>query len=107
MKRISAFYFVGLAVLKLIMDSINERFTVFDIFFVILAGLPLLADKKVDAPVIWRNCFIHMPVCDFGCICFSCERCSTSFASAIADLWHGVCIKSSDTVFRTTYDRNY
>lgn len=46
MKRISAFYFVGLAVLNLIMDSINERFTVFDIFFVILAGLPLLADKK-------------------------------------------------------------
>lgn len=46
MKRLPALYFVGLAVLNLLMDSINARFTFFDIFFVILAGLPLLSDKK-------------------------------------------------------------
>ncbi|MGK6343242.1 hypothetical protein ACMGDK_13445 [Chryseobacterium sp. DT-3] len=28
------------------MDSINTRFTFFDNFFVILAGLPLLVNKK-------------------------------------------------------------
>jgi hypothetical protein len=46
MKRLSASYFVGLAGLNLVMDSINARFSFFDIFFVILAGLPLLLDKK-------------------------------------------------------------
>lgn len=46
MKRVSAFYCVGLAVLNLVMDSINARFTFFDIFFVILAALPLLVNKK-------------------------------------------------------------
>ncbi|PIF43985.1 hypothetical protein CLU96_0911 [Chryseobacterium sp. 52] len=46
MKRVSAFYCIGLAVLNLIMDTIHTRFTFFDIFFVILAGLPLLVDKK-------------------------------------------------------------
>ncbi|MBL1221436.1 hypothetical protein JET18_11325 [Chryseobacterium sp. L7] len=46
MKRVSAFYCIALAVLNLVMDSINARFTFFDIFFVILAGLPLLVNKK-------------------------------------------------------------
>ncbi|EJL73703.1 hypothetical protein [Chryseobacterium populi] len=46
MKKLSSFYFIGLAVLNLIMDSINGRFSFFDIIFVILAALPLLVNKK-------------------------------------------------------------
>ncbi|MCT2408380.1 hypothetical protein NZD88_12585 [Chryseobacterium antibioticum] len=46
MKRVSAFYCIGLAILNLVMDSINTRFTFFDIFFVILAALPLLVNKN-------------------------------------------------------------
>ncbi|MBB4807053.1 hypothetical protein HNP38_002357 [Chryseobacterium defluvii] len=46
MKKIPSFYFIGLAVLNFIMDSANNRFSFFDIIFVILAVLPLLVNKK-------------------------------------------------------------
>lgn len=46
MKKLSLFFFIGLAVLKLITDSIHKHFSFFDIIFVILAGLPLLINKK-------------------------------------------------------------
>lgn len=46
MKKISSFYFIGLAVINLIMDSLHSKFSFFDVIFIILAGLPLLVDKK-------------------------------------------------------------
>ncbi|MBK1894928.1 hypothetical protein [Chryseobacterium paridis] len=46
MKNLSSFYFIGLALVNLIMDSVNGNFVFFDIIFVILAGLPLLINKK-------------------------------------------------------------
>ncbi|UOU99479.1 hypothetical protein MUU74_05845 [Chryseobacterium daecheongense] len=46
MKKLSPFYFIGLATLNLVMDSINGHFSFFDIIFVILAILPLLINKK-------------------------------------------------------------
>lgn len=46
MKKIPSFYFIGLAVLNLVMDSVNGQFSFFDIIFVILAVLPLLINKK-------------------------------------------------------------
>lgn len=46
MKKLASFYFIGLAVLNLVMDCINRHFVFFDIIFVILAGLPWLINKK-------------------------------------------------------------
>ena len=46
MKKISSLYFIGLAVLNLMMDSLHSKFSFFDVIFIILAGLPLLIDKK-------------------------------------------------------------
>ncbi|WP_261510365.1 hypothetical protein [Chryseobacterium paludis] len=46
MKNLSSFYFIGLAVLNLIMDVINSHFVFFDVIFIILAGLPLLINRK-------------------------------------------------------------
>ncbi|SDQ47971.1 hypothetical protein SAMN05421664_1756 [Chryseobacterium soldanellicola] len=46
MIKIPSFYFVGLAFLNLIMDSLHSKFSFFDVIFIILAGLPLLVDKK-------------------------------------------------------------
>lgn len=46
MKKIASFYFIGLAVLNLIMDSLHSKFSFFDVIFIILAGLPFLIDKK-------------------------------------------------------------
>ncbi len=46
MQKLTAFFFVGLAVFNLMMDSINVGFRFIDIIFVILAGLPLLLHKQ-------------------------------------------------------------
>jgi hypothetical protein len=46
MKKIASFYFIDLAVLNLIMDSLHSKFSFFDVIFIILAGLPFLIDKK-------------------------------------------------------------
>jgi hypothetical protein len=45
MKNLSSFYFIGLAVLNLIMDTLNNHFVFFDVIFIILAGLPLLINR--------------------------------------------------------------
>ncbi|KFF20476.1 hypothetical protein [Chryseobacterium sp. JM1] len=47
------------------MDSINARFTFFDIFFVILAGLPLLVDKKWLYQLFGGIIFVDQSVCMF------------------------------------------
>ncbi|MDQ1804358.1 hypothetical protein RAH57_10175 [Chryseobacterium sp. CKR4-1] len=46
MKNVSSFYCIGLASVNLVMDTIHNHFGIFDIIFVILAGLPLLLNKK-------------------------------------------------------------
>lgn len=46
MKKLSSFYFVGLAVLNLVMGCINGNFSFFDTIFIILALLPLLINRK-------------------------------------------------------------
>lgn len=42
----ASYFFLGLAVFNLIMDSIHVGFSFIDIIFVILAGLPLMVNKK-------------------------------------------------------------
>ena len=46
MQKLTAFFFVGLAVFNLIMDSIDVGFRFIDVIFVILAGLPLFINKQ-------------------------------------------------------------
>ncbi len=46
MKKLASFYFIGWAVFNLIMDSIHVGFSFIDIIFIILAGLPLLINRK-------------------------------------------------------------
>ncbi|MFC3160151.1 hypothetical protein SAMN05443633_102529 [Chryseobacterium arachidis] len=46
MKKLASFYFIVLAALNLIMDSIHVGFRFIDLIFLILAGLPLLVNRK-------------------------------------------------------------
>ena len=44
--KLGSYFFLGLAIFNLIMDSIHVGFSFIDIIFVILAGLPLLVNRK-------------------------------------------------------------